>query len=44
MLYDSLTGDVLFRRVAFDFANYIAKLREKMIPIPDWLEAEVKMV
>ena len=40
MLYDSLTGDVLFRRVAFDFANYIAKLREKMIPIPDWLEAK----
>ena len=44
VLYDSLTGDVLFRRVAFDFSNYIAKLREKMIPIPDWLKVEVKMV
>ena len=37
VLYDSATGDVLFRRVAFDFAGYVAALRAKSIPIPDWL-------
>ena len=37
VLYDSATGDVLFRRVAFDFIGYAAALRAKSIPVPGWL-------
>ena len=36
-LYDSATGDVLFRRLAFDFAEYVSALRAKSMPVPGWL-------
>ena len=41
VLYDSATGDTLFRRVEFDFAGYVAALRAKSIPVPDWLSGRV---
>ena len=36
-LYDSATGDLLFRRLAFDFAEYVSALRAKSMPVPGWL-------
>ena len=38
VLFDSATGDVLFRKVEFDFAGYKAALRAKSIPVPPWME------
>ena len=38
-LYDSATGDLLFRRLAFDFAGYVSALRAKSMPVPGWLAA-----
>ena len=38
VIFDSTTGDVLFRRVEFDFAGYKSALRAKSIPIPPWME------
>ena len=38
VLFDSTTGDVLFRKVDFDFAGYKAALRAKSIPVPPWME------
>lgn len=39
VVYDSATGEVQFRRVAFDFAGYKAALRAKSMPIPPWMES-----
>ena len=36
VLYDSATGDLLFRRMAFDFAGYVSALRAKSMPVPNW--------
>ena len=35
----AVAGNILFRRVEFDFAGYAAALREKSISIPPWMEA-----
>ena len=40
VIFDSTTGDVLFRRVEFDFDDYVAALRKKSIPIPPWIKAD----
>ena len=40
VLYDSATGDTLFRRVTFDFAGYVTALRVKSIPVPEWLSGQ----
>ena len=37
VLYDSETGDVLFRNLEFDFERYKAALRAKSIPVPGWM-------
>ena len=41
-LYDSATGDLLFRRLAFDFAGYVSALRAKSMFVPDWLASYLK--
>ena len=41
VLFDSKTGDVLFREVEFDFAGYATALREKSMPIPPWIKANL---
>lgn len=40
VIYDSVTGEVQFRRVEFDFVGYKAALRAKSMPIPPWMEKE----
>ncbi len=39
VLYDSVTGDVVFRRIPFDFAGYIAELKAKSFRVPSWISA-----
>ena len=41
VLYDSATGDLLFRRMAFDFAGYVSALRAKSMPVPSWLQSSL---
>jgi predicted phosphodiesterase len=36
-LYNSETGDILFRNLEFDFEGYKAALRAKSIPVPGWM-------
>ena len=38
VIFDSVTGEVQFRRVEFDFAGYKAALQAKSIPIPPFIE------
>ena len=38
VIYDSVTGEVQFRRVEFDFAGYEAALRAKSMPMLPWME------
>ena len=40
VIFDSVTGEVQFRRVEFDFVGYKAALRAKSMPIPPWMEKE----
>lgn len=38
VIFDSATGEVQFRKVEFDFADYKAALRAKSIPVPPWMD------
>ena len=38
VIFDSATGEVQFRKVEFDFADYKAALRVKSIPVPPWMD------
>ncbi len=38
VIFDSVTGEVQFRKVDFDFAGYKAALRAKAIPLEPWME------
>ena len=36
-LYDSDQGTVVWRRLPFDYGNYVARMRAKRIELPGWL-------
>ena len=36
-LYDSDQGTVIWRRLPFDYGNYVARMRAKRIELPGWL-------
>ena len=41
VLFDSESGEVLFREVDFDFRGYAEALKAKAISVPPWVEERI---